>query len=104
MRSTLFKLCLAASVYYLWKERNGRIFQQLGHDHSAVEKLILEEVKSCTSSWKHEIKSPDNFRVCCDWRIIDSVFLLFSFSSLVRLVRFCLILDGLVVFFLKVFP
>ncbi|KAI8570892.1 hypothetical protein RHMOL_Rhmol01G0074200 [Rhododendron molle] len=75
MRSTLFKLCFAASVYHLWKERNGRIFQQLDHDHSAVEKLILEEVKSCTSSWRHEIKSPDNFRVCSDWRITDSVFL-----------------------------
>ncbi|KAI8570416.1 hypothetical protein RHMOL_Rhmol01G0032200 [Rhododendron molle] len=75
MRVTLFKLCLAASVYYLWKERNGRIFLQVGHESTRVEKLILDEVKSCASSWKHELKTLDNLRVCSEWRISDSIFL-----------------------------
>ncbi|KAG5564545.1 hypothetical protein RHGRI_000653 [Rhododendron griersonianum] len=75
MRVTLFKVCLTASVYYLWKERNGRIFLQVGHESTGVEKLILDEVKSYASSWKHELKTPDNLRVCCEWRISDSIFL-----------------------------
>ncbi|KAI8528312.1 hypothetical protein RHMOL_Rhmol12G0140600 [Rhododendron molle] len=75
MRVTLFKLCLAASVYYLWKVRNGRIFLQVGHESTGVEKLILDEVKSCAGSWKHELKTLDNLRVCSEWRISDSIFL-----------------------------
>ncbi|KAI8542962.1 hypothetical protein RHMOL_Rhmol08G0181300 [Rhododendron molle] len=49
VQSLLFKISLSASIYSIWKERNGRIFQQVGHDCATVEKLIVEEVKSCTA-------------------------------------------------------
>ncbi|KAI8569247.1 hypothetical protein RHMOL_Rhmol02G0263700 [Rhododendron molle] len=55
MRVTLFKLCLAASVYYLWKERNGRIFFQVSYDSTGVEKLILDEIVGSNSEEQQEM-------------------------------------------------
>ncbi|KAI8555340.1 hypothetical protein RHMOL_Rhmol05G0167400 [Rhododendron molle] len=49
--ASLFKLCLAAAIYYIWRERNGRIFQHIGHNPEIVMRQILEEVKACASSW-----------------------------------------------------
>lgn len=60
MQSNVFKLCIAASVYYIWKERNGRVFQQVGHDTTSVERLVVEEVKACMSSWRWVTRTAKN--------------------------------------------
>lgn len=58
--SLLFKLSLSASIYYIWKERNSRTFQEVGHDLATVEKLIVDEVRSCAVSWRTEEDSQDH--------------------------------------------
>ncbi|KAI8572394.1 hypothetical protein RHMOL_Rhmol01G0195000 [Rhododendron molle] len=67
IQSRLFKLCLAASVYYIWKERNGRIFQQIGHESTSVVRLILEEVKASMTSWMHVSRSATNICLILEW-------------------------------------
>ncbi|XP_058189336.1 uncharacterized protein LOC131306921 [Rhododendron vialii] len=39
--ASLLKLCLAAAIYYIWRERNGRIFQQIGHNPEAFPPCLL---------------------------------------------------------------
>lgn len=60
VQSLLLKLSLSASIYYIWKERNSRIFQEVGHDLATVEKLIVDEVMSCAVSWRTEEDSQDH--------------------------------------------
>ncbi|KAG5525159.1 hypothetical protein RHGRI_031740 [Rhododendron griersonianum] len=67
IQSRLFKLCLAASVYYIWKERNGRIFQQIGYESTSVVRLILEEVKASMTSWRHVSRSATNICLILKW-------------------------------------
>ncbi|KAI8537342.1 hypothetical protein RHMOL_Rhmol09G0016300 [Rhododendron molle] len=72
---SLFKLCLAASIYYIWRERNGHIFQRIGHNSDLVMPQILEKVKACASSWQNVPRTVDNITICMDWGILNSFFL-----------------------------
>ncbi|GKB87009.1 ribonuclease H-like domain-containing protein, partial [Tanacetum coccineum] len=40
------KLCLAATVYYVWQERNYRIFKSEFRDKEVITKLIFDDVRS----------------------------------------------------------
>ncbi|KAG5549989.1 hypothetical protein RHGRI_015078 [Rhododendron griersonianum] len=67
VQSNVFKLRIAAPVYYIWKERNGRVFQQVGHDSTSVERLVVEEVKGCMSSWRRVPRTAKNQGLILDW-------------------------------------
>lgn len=67
IRSFLFKLSLAASIYYIWKERNGRVFQQTGREADFVVGQVMEEVKACALSWRKMPKSVDNICLGMAW-------------------------------------
>lgn len=62
------------TIYHIWNERNCRIFQQKGQDITTVEKLIMEEVRSCVVSWRRIPKTPGNIRICVEWGIPKMVF------------------------------
>ncbi|GKG31532.1 hypothetical protein Tco_0426482, partial [Tanacetum coccineum] len=38
------KLCLGATVYYVWRERNGRLFKNECRDSKVIERLIFDDV------------------------------------------------------------
>lgn len=57
VRASLFKLCLAASIYYIWKGKNGPTYERTWHDLGSVTHQILEEVKVCASSWRNVAKA-----------------------------------------------
>ncbi|GJS14913.1 reverse transcriptase domain-containing protein [Tanacetum coccineum] len=40
------KLCLGATVYYVWQERNGRLFKNECRDSKVIERLIFDDVRS----------------------------------------------------------
>ncbi|GJX27994.1 RNA-directed DNA polymerase, eukaryota, reverse transcriptase zinc-binding domain protein, partial [Tanacetum coccineum] len=46
------KLCLAATVYYVWQERNGWIFNKESRDCDTLIKLIFEDVRARLMSLK----------------------------------------------------
>lgn len=46
VRSVVFQFSLAASVYYLWREKNYKIFCQIEEDSSAFGKIIEDEIKA----------------------------------------------------------
>ncbi|KAI8530548.1 hypothetical protein RHMOL_Rhmol11G0068400 [Rhododendron molle] len=50
MKQIMYKLSLAATVYYLWRGRNSQIFQQKGVDSNTVVRRVLEEVGACACS------------------------------------------------------
>ncbi|KAI8535567.1 hypothetical protein RHMOL_Rhmol10G0184400 [Rhododendron molle] len=61
-------------MYYIWKERNNRIFQHIGHDFATVDKQIVNEVKACAVSWRRIPRTTENIRFCLGWRIPEIVF------------------------------
>lgn len=73
MLSSVLKLSLAASVYYIWEERNSRIFQQVRHDFMYVQRLIVEAVKAQMSSWRHMRMTTKNLALMLDWGLSASV-------------------------------
>lgn len=58
--ATIFNLSLSASVYHIWRERNGRIFQQIGQDSRTVGRNI--EV-ACACSWRNVPVTAENQRM-----------------------------------------
>lgn len=49
----IFKLSLAATIYWLWRERNCRVFQ--GKMSEAVDLFgrIEDEIRACLCSWRN---------------------------------------------------
>ncbi|KAI8558376.1 hypothetical protein RHMOL_Rhmol04G0087000 [Rhododendron molle] len=48
MIHTIFKLSLAANMYWLWRERNGRVFHNLRRDcSSSLQNLVNHRAHSC---------------------------------------------------------
>lgn len=56
VQSVAFQLSLAASVYYLWRERNYKNFCQIGEDSSALGKRIENEIKASMCSRRKVLK------------------------------------------------
>ena len=44
--TVVMKVCLAATVYYIWQERNNGIFQGEEKDKEVVAKMICDDVRS----------------------------------------------------------
>lgn len=50
--SILRRLVIGAAVYFIWQERNGRLFRQSKRDESSLTLLIIETVKMKMMSFK----------------------------------------------------
>ncbi|KAI8548646.1 hypothetical protein RHMOL_Rhmol07G0290300 [Rhododendron molle] len=64
MRSAIYMLCLAVTIYHLWRERNFRIFQHEGMDTNAATKKVWEEVRACACSWRNLPRSTRKLELC----------------------------------------
>ncbi|KAG5535897.1 hypothetical protein RHGRI_023618 [Rhododendron griersonianum] len=65
----IYQWCLAASVYFIWRERNSRIFRQVGVDSYTLVKRIEEEIRACLESMQLSIHSDFDVAICQDWGI-----------------------------------
>lgn len=74
MRKILYKLGLAASVYYIWRERNSRIFKGRPTEPGALIQMIVEDIKASVCSWRKVPCSIENQRIGLDWGIPHWVF------------------------------
>ena len=114
--SSVNRLCFAASVYYIWRERNCRIFKSLTCPPNVTLKAILNTVRSKICSFGLKISTANNFiastwniplswaRVLCSclFSVVVACFLFLRlvFSSLC----FSLVFVLFVVLVLRVFP
>ena len=69
-----WKLCLAISVYHLWKERNSRLHSQRSLIVHEKEAVITEEVRIKLASLKNIQDLPQNRAIQNAWRLPDSIF------------------------------
>ncbi|OIT04595.1 hypothetical protein A4A49_65126, partial [Nicotiana attenuata] len=44
VEAEIYRMALAASVYYIWKERNQRVFQGMQSDSKHIMKQIIQEI------------------------------------------------------------
>lgn len=66
-------LTLSAAVYYIWWERNSRIFKQEGHYCSFVMKQVEENIT--TWHWQGK-RTCQNWMLCREWGLYDCIELL----------------------------
>ena len=89
-KSTILKICLAASVYIIWQERNGRIFRNSYHDEKSIIKQISISIQSRLSSLKFlDVASKHFLRI---WDVMQNVNSLLSSLLMQLIVGFYLIL------------
>lgn len=50
MLQSIYKLSFAATVYYLWKERNAHIFQHKAEATEEVVQRMMSDLRRCISS------------------------------------------------------
>ncbi|KAI8532530.1 hypothetical protein RHMOL_Rhmol11G0220700 [Rhododendron molle] len=74
----VFRLSLAASVYWIWRERNFRIFQHQRKDARGLSSQIEEEVRACFVSFQGVKKTVVNSRIVQKWRVPARIFALCS--------------------------
>ncbi|XP_058217275.1 uncharacterized protein LOC131328341 [Rhododendron vialii] len=85
-RSFLLKLVLAAGVYYIWLERNSRVF---GGNHRGVAQVLAsieDNVRLLVCTREHFPNSLENERLCCSWNISSRVLGTFLYAGLTPLV------------------
>ena len=51
------KICLAATVYFIWHERNGRLFSNVNRSAEALFSIICDEIRAKLVSIKVRINS-----------------------------------------------
>ncbi|KAG5548401.1 hypothetical protein RHGRI_013927 [Rhododendron griersonianum] len=75
MVHTILKLSLAATIYWLWRERNSRVFQNRSQDCSSLQGVIIDDVRACISSWRGVKASPQNSDIAASRKISGKIFL-----------------------------
>ncbi|KAI8539117.1 hypothetical protein RHMOL_Rhmol09G0156000 [Rhododendron molle] len=72
--STVYKLSLAATSYFLWGERNMRIFQNKSRDVDGLVAAILDAIRAKLCSFNSVKFSCLNRQICDDWLLSSRVF------------------------------
>ena len=65
----LKRLCLAATIFHIWRLRNTVIFQA-GHASTVgLLKEIIEAVRYVTSSWSGYPRTQENWTLLLEWGV-----------------------------------
>lgn len=67
----MYKLSLAASIYFIWRKQNLHIFQGKARLEVDVSSAILEAIRAKLSTWSVVRFTTLNSRICDDW-LLDS--------------------------------
>ena len=67
--STIRKLCLAASVYHIWRERNIRLHDQLTRPASVVLQIIRDSIRGRLLTIRDIPDSEENRALLSRWNI-----------------------------------
>lgn len=74
MAHAVFELPVAATICWLWRESNGRIFQQQGMDCSSLQGVVIRDIQDNMSSWRGITASPQNLPIAATWSIPRMIF------------------------------
>ncbi|KAI8572253.1 hypothetical protein RHMOL_Rhmol01G0183600 [Rhododendron molle] len=68
-----YKLSLAASIYWIWRERNARVFKGISTSAESLWSKIADEVKACMCSWRRIKPNDENRRLVRSWSVHSSI-------------------------------
>ena len=74
LASSIKKLCLSASVYSIWKERNNRFHDGSLREAKMVIWDIVELVRYRLMSSKNILDNDENRGIQVEWRLPESIF------------------------------
>lgn len=74
VKHSYYKICLAATVYAVRRERNTRTLRRQGMGSGRVSSNILADVRSSLCSWRKVEASEDNKRIWKEWRLSQKPF------------------------------
>jgi len=74
LRNAVYKLSLATSIYFLWGERNFRIFQGIARNEAAVSSAIFADDRAKLSTWSSVKFTSGNRKICDDWLLDSRIF------------------------------
>ena len=69
-----WKICLAATVYIIWLERNHRLYNRLTNSVNQILDRILEMVKMKLSTLKGICDTIENRNMAVRWHLPSTVF------------------------------
>lgn len=72
-RALVFKLSLAAGVYFIWLERNSRVFGGNPKNPDRILACIAENMRLRICTWRSIPKTVENQRLCDLWCISASL-------------------------------
>lgn len=70
-KSRIMKCSLATTVYFIWKERNLRVFQQKAVTSDQVVLTILNSIRDLLSSMRRVKASLENKGLCVTWGLAE---------------------------------
>lgn len=68
------RFAFSTAVYYVWRERNSRLYQQSGKYHTVVIREILKSISYATCSWRGYKLAKSNWELAIDLGISMEVF------------------------------
>ena len=68
------KLCLAATIYFIWQERNNRYHEGNFRDANFVSRTIVDLIRCRLVSAKGIQDSEENRNIQLKWSLPDSIF------------------------------
>ncbi|KAI8548107.1 hypothetical protein RHMOL_Rhmol07G0246700 [Rhododendron molle] len=68
-----YKLSLAASIYWIWRERNARVFQGISTSAGRLWSKIVDEVRACICSWRKINPNDENRLLVRSWNVHSSI-------------------------------
>lgn len=74
LKNTIRKLCFAASIDMIWKDRNDRSFGKGVSSVEKVKKIIKDYVRERTTSLSNKEYSRENLKVAAAWKIPNCIF------------------------------
>ena len=72
--TTILKVSWNACIYYVWKERNNRLFSQKEETTEQILKHIKEVVKIRLAKMKNVEADDVNTQLYRTWELYDSIF------------------------------
>ncbi|KAI8555047.1 hypothetical protein RHMOL_Rhmol05G0143900 [Rhododendron molle] len=70
----IYKLSLAASIYWIWRERNNRVFQGKSLHAPLLSSHIIAEVRACLCSWRGLKRTEEARLMSVVWGLSSRIF------------------------------
>ncbi|GAA0148996.1 hypothetical protein LIER_43032 [Lithospermum erythrorhizon] len=70
----LRRMCAAAAIYYIWLERNRRIFYDTRQEAEVVAVKFVYAVRCSVNNWRGIARNKANWKIYIDWGFDFAIF------------------------------